>query len=557
MQWWKDIVVYQVYPKSFKDSNHDGIGDIKGVIEKLDYIKDLGVNAIWINPVYCSPMADNGYDISDFENIEPQYGTMGDMEELILEAKKRDIQIVMDLVLNHSSDKHQWFQESRSSRESSKRDWYIWKEPKDDGSAPNNWRSKFGGSAWEFDEKTGQYYLHTFAKQQPDLNWENQELRFALYKMITFWMEKGIGGFRLDAITFIKKRPDFAALPADSSDGLVNIDRAALNQDGILDFLHELKENTFDKFDIFTVAEAPGVSTEDLNKYVGDNGVFNMLFEFGHVDIEIGEEGKWYQPKDWSLVDLKKVISESQYVVNRSGWSALYLENHDLPRSINKFLGLDEHPLAAKMLATLYFCLRGTPFIFQGQELGMSNVSFPTIEDYDDIASIDQYHSAIREGYSEEEALRVIWRRSRDNSRTPMQWDTSVNGGFSDHEPWLGINPNYKVINAAQALGNSNSIHNYYQKLISLRKNNKALIHGLYELLAINDEKVWVYTRTLGQEKILVILNFTNENVSFKKPDVFQRSNVQNILISNYEESEHDSKEQFSLNPYEVRVYAF
>ncbi|MGG3572904.1 alpha-glucosidase [Bacillus gobiensis] len=553
-KWWQNSVIYQIYPKSFKDTNHDGIGDINGVIEKLDYLKELGIDVIWLNPVFCSPMDDNGYDISDYMDIAPEYGTMNDMDRLIAEAKKREISIIMDLVLNHTSDEHPWFIESRKSKDNKKRDWYIWRDPKIDGSAPNNWRSKFGGSAWEYDERSGQYYLHVFSKKQPDLNWDNPEVREALYEMIHFWLKKGIAGFRLDAITFIKKSDMMDDFPSDSSDGLSPVDIGTLNQPGLLEHLHELKKKAFNQ-DIFTVAEAPGVLARDLPDYVGDNGVFDMLFEFGHVDIDLDKDGKWYKPLDRPLSGLKKVISESQEVINQIGWSPLYIENHDLPRSINHFLGQHvDGPIPAKLLATFYMLLKGTPFIYQGQELGMTNVNFPSIEYYNDIASIGQYKQAVEEGYSEEEALKTIWRRSRDNGRTPMHWDNSNNAGFSEHEPWLSINPNYQTINVQNNLTDSNSVFHYYRQLIQLRKNNEVLLHGSYDNLMPDDKDLWTYTRSLGNEKIIVILNFSDKTVPLHLPSPIN-INETPLLIGNYSAENNEPMETNLLRPFEARVY--
>jgi glycosidase len=553
-KWWQNSIIYQIYPKSFKDTNHDGIGDINGVIEKLDYLKHLGIDVIWLNPVFRSPMDDNGYDISDYTDIAPEYGTMEDMDRLISEAKKREISIVIDLVLNHTSDEHPWFIESRKSKDSKKRDWYIWRDPKSDGSPPNNWRSKFGGSAWEYDERTNQYFLHVFSKKQPDLNWENPEVREALYEMIHFWLKKEVAGFRLDAITFIKKSHLTDDFPSDSSDGLASVDTGTLNQPGLLDHLKELKEKAFNQ-DIFTVAEAPGVLARDLPDYVGDNGVFDMLFEFGHVDMDIDKEGKWYKPLDRPLSGLKKAISESQEVINQIGWSPLYLENHDLPRSINHFLG--QHvsgPIPAKMLATFYFFLKGTPFIYQGQELGMTNVRFPSIDCYNDIASIGQYKQALEEGYSEEEALQTIWRRSRDNGRTPMHWDINKNAGFSENKAWLNVNPNYKTINADNNLNDPNSVFHYYRRLIQLRKNHEVLRYGSYENLLPDDKNLWVYSRTLETDKIIVILNFTDQTVPLNLPSTVDISNAE-LLIGNYPDEKNQTIETDPLRAYEARVY--
>ena len=553
LQWWKNIVCYQIYPKSFYDTNSDGIGDLKGVIAKLDYLKNLGINTIWLNPVYRSPMVDNGYDISDYEAIADEYGTMKDLELLIHEAKQRGISIVMDLVINHTSDEHPWFLESRTNKESPKRDWYIWRDPKDDGSPPNNWRSIFGGSAWEYDPITHQYYLHVFSKKQPDLNWENPEMRQALYKMVNFWLEKGIGGFRLDAITFIKKRKDFSDSKTSSPDGLASIAEASLNQPGILEFLQELKRQTFANYDIFTVAEAPGVPVKELPRYIGDGGVFDMLFEFDHVNIYLGNEGKWYEPVPWTLIDLKKIISDSQNMINNMGWGALYFENHDLPRSVNTFVK-DCGPMSAKMLATIYLLLRGTPFIYQGQELGMTNIARSSIAEYDDIATLDQYRSALCNGYADEMALQMVGRFSRDNARTPMQWNDSSYAGFSDHKPWLGVNSNYCEINVEKQVEDSTSVFHYYRKLIEVRKSSEVILSGTFELLLPEDPDIFAYTRTLNEKRVLVLTNFSDHNVVFHMPNELKFTTAKLLLCNSNVESDDDVR-RIALHPYEARVY--
>lgn len=552
-KWWQKSVVYQIYPKSFYDSNNDGIGDLKGVIQKLDYLKELGIDVIWLSPVYQSPMDDNGYDISDYQAIAEEFGSMEDMESLIEEANNRGIKIIMDLVVNHTSDEHQWFLESKSNVNHPKRDWYIWRDGKEEGTPPNNWRSIFGGSCWEYEEKTDQYFLHVFSKKQPDLNWENPKVRDAVYNMIKWWLDKGIGGFRVDAITFIKKQQDYTDIATNSIDGLGPISEASLNQKGIDQFLTELNEKAFSPYDILTVAEAPGVSIEDLPKYVGENGYFSMLFEFDHVDLDLTEDGKWYPLKDWTLLDFKAAISKSQNLFNEKGWGALYLENHDQPRSLNKFIKPEDiGPIPAKMLATVYFLLKGTPFIYQGQEIAMTNVKYPSIEEYNDIASIDQYHSALKEGYSIKEALEAVWRRSRDNARTPMQWNSAINGGFTKGEPWLKVNPNSNTVNVENSLINDDSVLYFYKELIRLRKDSEysdVIIYGNYQSILEENPQVIAYTRELESNKILVIVNFDGNEVNV---DVDLKAIK--VILSNYENVSTDLN-SLTLRPYEAVVY--
>lgn len=551
-KWWHNSVVYQIYPRSFYDSNGDGVGDLKGVIQKLDYLKELGIDVIWLSPVYQSPMDDNGYDISDYHAIAEEFGTMEEMEQLIEEAKKRDLKIIMDLVVNHTSDEHAWFMESKSGKNNPKRNWYIWKDGKDDGTPPNNSRSIFGGSAWEYDEETEQHYLHVFSRKQPDLNWENAEVRQAVYNMIRWWLDKGISGFRVDAITFIKKNRDFPDILADSEDGLAPIAEVSLNQEGIHAFLSELKRNTFSHYDILTVAEAPGVHPDELPKYVGEDGHFNMLFEFDHVDLDLDKEGKWYQPKEWSLWELKSAITKSQNVYNQMGWGALYLENHDQPRSLNKFIKEEDMGvIPAKMLAAFYFFLKGTPFIYQGQEIGMTNVAFPSIGDYDDIASHDQYQAAIKEGVSPEDALKAIWKRSRDNARTPMHWDDTENAGFTKGNPWLKVNSNYKDINVQNGLQDPQSLLSFYKKLIRLRKDSvysDVITYGDYQAIWEENPDVFAYIRKYENQKILVIGNFygTETRMVMDLP-------VKKVIVSNYEDLPEDFN-HLKMRPYESLV---
>ena len=552
-QWWKKSVVYQIYPKSFYDSNGDGVGDLKGVIQKLDYLKGLGIDVIWLSPVYQSPMDDNGYDISNYQAIAEEFGSMEDMDRLIIEAEKRDIKIIMDLVVNHTSDEHPWFLESKRDLHNPKRDWYIWKNGKEDGTPPNNWRSIFGGSCWEYDEQTNQYYLHVFSKKQPDLNWENPQVRNEVYKMIRWWMDKGLSGFRVDAITFIKKREDYSDIVSNSFDGLSPIADVSLNQDGIHQFLMELNEKAFSPYDILTVAEAPGVTSKELPKYVGENGYFNMLFEFDHVDLDLGKEGKWYQPNNWNLLQFKTAISTSQNIYNELGWGALYLENHDQPRSLNKFIKPDGiSTTSAKMLATVYFLLKGTPFIYQGQEIGMTNVSYESIEEYNDLASIDQYQSALKEGYSIEEALAAIWKRSRDNARTPMQWNDTRNAGFTTSDPWLKVNCNYTSINVENSIENRESIYYFYKELIRLRKSSEysdVIVFGKYQALLENHPEIIAYYREFKNKKILIIANFEDEEIKAELD-----LSVKKIILTNYKNASTNLKD-LTLRPYEAIVY--
>ena len=551
-RWWDKSVIYQVYPKSFYDSNNDGIGDIRGIIEKLDYLKDLGIDIIWLSPVYKSPMDDNGYDISDYYDIDKQFGSMEDMGSLIEEGNKRGIKIMMDLVINHTSDENAWFIESKSSRDNPKRDFYIWKDPKPDGSAPNNWRSIFGGSAWEYDENTKQYYLHVFSKKQPDLNWENEKVRKELYKMVNYWLDKGLGGFRVDAITYIKKDNTFKDLEVDDNEGLAHINGGSLNQEGIEDFLDELKENTFSKYDIITVAEAPGIPRARLKDYSGPKGFFDLLFEFGHSDLDVAEDGKWYTPKNWTLQEFKDALFKSQEVYNDLGFGALFLENHDQPRSLNKLIKEEDIGLpSAKMLATIYFLLKGIPFVYQGEEIGMTNVKYNSIEDYNDISSIDQYNSALRDGLSKEEALTAVHKRSRDNARIPMQWDDSKNAGFTDGEPWLKVNENYKEINVKNNLESEDSILKYYKKLIDLRKNSEysdVIAYGKYKDFMENDKNIFAYIREYEHKKILVLANFYGENIKVKL-----NYTVEKVLLSNCDLIDI-SKNEIALKPYEALV---
>ena len=499
-KWWKEAVAYQIYPRSFMDSNNDGIGDLQGIISKLDYLKDLGIDVIWICPVYKSPNDDNGYDISDYQDIMSDFGTMEDFNELLSEIHKRNMKIIIDLVINHTSDEHPWFIESRSSKQNPKRDWYIWREGKDN-KEPNNWESIFKGSAWEYDENTKEYYLHLFSKKQPDLNWENEDMRNEIYKMINWWLDKGIDGFRVDAISHINKEEGLVDM--DNPDNLKYVPSfdKHMNVEGIHDYLRELKENTFSKYDIMTVGEANGVKAEQATDWVGENdGKFNMLFQFEHIDL--------WNSSEFNLPNLKKVWNKWQVNLENDGWNALFIENHDITRVVSSW-GDDTRFLkeSAKALGLLYFMHKGTPFIYQGQEIGMTNVKFNDINEYDDIRSINEYNQLINQGMSPKDALEHIWNTSRDNTRTPMQWDDSLNAGFSKSNPWIHVNPNYKYINVKEQLEDDDSILNFYKKMIKIKKSSECLIYGKYNLILEDDTNIFAYERILNDEKFLVILS--------------------------------------------------
>lgn len=552
-KWWQNAIAYQIYPKSFCDSNGDGIGDIRGIISKLDYLQDLGVDVVWISPMYRSPMVDNGYDISDYYDIDPQFGTMADMDELISEADKRGIKIIMDLVINHSSDQHAWFQNALTGPDALYRDYYVFKDGKD-GRPPNNWRSQFGGSAWE-QVPDGQYYLHVFAKQQPDLNWENPKLRQELADMVNFWLEKGLGGFRVDAITYIKKKQDFADLPADADDGMGDIYHACLNQPGIGDFLTELREKTFDRFDCMTVAEAPGVPYEDLGDYISDHGYFSMIFDFSYADLDLeNSNGVWCKPTPWTVNHFRELLYQSQLAVQKEGWGAVYLENHDQPRSLTKYLPeADRQYPGITMLATLYFLLRGTPFIYQGQELGMDNCPMDSIDEFDDLSTKDQYQRGLDEGLTPEEALRLTAARSRDMARTPFQWDDTANAGFTTGTPWLKVNPAYHTVNAKAQCADAHSIHAYYKALVRLRKHSEysdIFGYGTFAPALEQYDNVVAYTRTWEGKRLLVINNYQNKEIV-----VHLEEPIQAVVLNNYE-GDAPSGQDITLKPYQSLVLA-
>lgn len=546
--WWKEAVGYQIYPRSFQDSNGDGIGDLKGIIQRLDYIKDLGIDVIWICPMYKSPNDDNGYDISDYQDIMEDFGTMEDFDALLNEVHKRDMKLIIDLVLNHTSDEHQWFIESRSSKDNPKRDWYIWRDGKD-GKEPNNWESIFSGSAWEYDEKTDQYYLHVFSTKQPDVNWENPEVREALYDTVNWWLDKGIDGFRIDAISHIKKREGFPDMPNPKNEKYVSSFDMHMNQKGIHTFLQEFKDRTYANYDVMTVGEANGVKIDEADLWVGkEQGKMDMIFQFEHLGLWDAETNP-----DLDIVELKKVLTRWQKGLEKEGWNALFIENHDKPRVVSTW-GNDEEfwYQSATSMGAMYFLMQGTPFIYQGQEIGMTNVQFDSIEDYDDVAVKNMYRIKREEGVSHEDIMAVIWASSRDNSRTPMQWNNAENAGFTNGTPWMKVNPNYTEINVEKQEQDEKSILNFYKKMISLKKENEIFTYGTYDLLLEDDKQIYAYTRTLGEEQVVVITNLS------KKEAVFETElslNSENLLLSNEEVAAHGDVTRISLKPYEARVY--
>ncbi|MGL5777245.1 glycoside hydrolase family 13 protein [Cetobacterium sp.] len=546
--WWKELIGYQIYPRSFKDSNEDGIGDLKGIIEKLDYLKDLGIDLIWVSPFFKSPNDDNGYDISDYRDILEEFGTMEDFDNLLSETHKRGMKLIIDLVINHTSDEHPWFIEARESKDSPKRDWYIWREGKDN-EEPNNWESIFKGSAWEKCEKTDEYYLHLFSKKQPDLNWENEEMRREIYNMMNWWLDKGIDGFRVDAISHIKKVDGFPDMPNPDGKKYVDSFDMHMNIDGIQKYLKELKEETFAKYDIVTVGEANGVDAENADEWVGsENGKFNMIFQFEHLKLWDYEGDTEFCPKAY-----KDVLNKWQVALENKGWNALFIENHDIPRSTSTWGNDGEYWLeSAKSFATTYFLQKGTPFIYQGQEIGMTNTVFNSLSEFQDVKSVNEGKEKLEAGMCEKTVLEILSNTSRDNARTPMQWDDSLNAGFTTGNPWLKVNSNYKNINVQNQIKDENSIYNHYKKLISLKKSSKTLIHGEFKLVLEDDKHIFAYLRELDNERYLILSNLS-ENEKKLNLSEFNIKN-EDIVLSNYKIIEKDLKE-FIVRPFESVVY--
>ncbi|MCR9004128.1 glycoside hydrolase family 13 protein [Staphylococcus epidermidis] len=514
--WWKEAVAYQVYPRSFNDSNGDGIGDLPGLIEKLDYLENLGIDVIWLSPMYPSPNDDNGYDISDYKGIMSEFGTMNDFDQLLSSIHQRGMKLILDLVVNHTSDEHPWFIESKSSKTNAKRDWYIWADPKPDGSEPNNWESIFNGSTWEFDESTKQYYFHLFSKKQPDLNWENPDVRQAVFEMMNWWFEKGIDGFRVDAITHIKKNFEAGDLPVPDGKKFAPAFDVDMNQPGIQEWLQEMKDKSLSRYDIMTVGEANGVTPNDAEEWVGEeNGKFNMIFQFEHLGL-------------WSTGDTKFDVKSYKQVLNRwqkqlenVGWNALFIENHDQPRRVSTW-GDDKNYWyeSATSHATAYFLQQGTPFIYQGQEIGMTNYPFESIESFNDVAVKTEYQIVKKEGGDVNQLLDKYKMENRDNSRTPMQWNNSINAGFTTGKPWFHVNPNYTEINVKQQLNDKFSILSYYKALIQLKKSDLIYTYGKFNMVDAENKQVFAYTRTFKNNTVLIVANLTNEvselNLSFE-----------------------------------------
>ena len=544
--WWKEAVIYQIYPRSFADSNSDGIGDLNGITAHLDYLETLGIDVIWLSPVYKSPNDDNGYDISDYRDIMDDFGTMEDFDRLLAEAHRHHIKIVMDLVVNHTSDEHAWFIESRSSKDNPHRDYYIWKEPKN-GKEPNNWGSCFGGSAWELDERTGMYYLHCFSKKQPDLNWENPKVRDEVFDMMNWWCEKGIDGFRMDVISMISKDQSYPDGPVE--DGLYgSFGPYVCNGPRVHEFLQEMNNRVLSHYDLLTVGEAAGVTIDEAKKYANSDGTeLGMVFQFEHVDLVKSPIGKWTDQKP-QLTDFRRVMNIWQYDLEGKAWNSLFLDNHDQPRVVSRF-GNDSEAyrvISAKMLATCLHMMKGTPYIYQGEELGMTNVYFDKLEDYRDIESINAFHQYVDSGIVKaEDMMRYLKEISRDNARTPMQWDDSKNAGFTDGTPWINVNPNYKEINAKAAVADPNSVFHYYQELIKLRHTLPIIGYGKFQGLLEDSETIYAYNRLLDGQVLTVTCNFTDQEQDCTLFDDLAGEE----LISNYKEHKTGK-----LQPYEARV---
>ena len=537
-KWWHSSVVYQIYPRSFKDSNGDGIGDIKGIIEKLDYLKELGIDVIWLSPVYKSPNDDNGYDISDYYDIMDEFGTMEDMDNLLKEADKRGIKILMDLVVNHTSDEHKWFVEAKKSKDNEYRDYYIWRKPVN-GKEPNELISTFSGSAWELDEASGEYYLHLFSKKQPDLNWENEKVRKEVWEMMNFWIDKGIGGFRMDVIDLVGKVPD---------------EMIKENGPKLHEYLQEMNRNSFGKHDLLTVGETWGATPEIAKLYSNPSrNELSMVFQFEHISLDkIPGKNKW-DLKELDLRDLKRVFSKWQTELDGEGWNSLFWNNHDLPRIVSRWGNDKEYRVqSAKMLGTLLHGLKGTPYIYQGEEIGMTNIKFDTIEEYNDIEIRNMYKDRIARGFTHEEIMESIYAKGRDNARTPIQWDNTENAGFTTGTPWLKVNENYRDINVENALKDKDSIFHHYKKLIEIRRNNESIIYGDYELLDPEDKNIYAYRRRFNGDNILVVCNFYEKPVEFNFKGDCNRN--PEILISNYKDSSIEIR-NLKLRPYEAVMY--
>ena len=550
-RWWKESVVYQIYPRSFCDSNGDGIGDLNGITGKLDYLKELGIDVIWLSPVYKSPNDDNGYDISDYQAIMDEFGTMEDFDRMLATAHEKGIKIMMDLVVNHTSDEHKWFIESRKSTDNPYRDYYIWRPAKEDGSLPNNWGSCFSGPAWEYDKTTDMYFLHLFSKKQPDLNWDNPAVRQDVFDMMNWWLKKGVDGFRMDVIRLISKEP---GLP-DKETGINGYATFNVSANGphVHEYLQEMRQKALNNADTITVGECSGVTLEEAKKYArSDEKELNMVFQFEHMDVDSDEKaGKWTTRK-MELRNLKKILTRWQKGLQDIAWNSLYWENHDQPRSVSRFGNdSDEYrEISAKMLATCIHMMQGTPYVYQGEELGMTNCPFNTLDNFRDLESINAFHELTEQGkMTEEDMMAAIGYKGRDNARTPMQWDDSAYAGFSTTNPWIMVNPNYTKINAKDQVNREDSVFKYYQKLIKLRHESELIVYGTYDLILDDDKDIYAYIRTLGDEKLIVYCNFSENTREVELPEEFVNKKV---LISNYSDAKANQK--ITLRPYEAIV---
>lgn len=550
-RWWKESVVYQIYPRSFCDSNGDGIGDLNGITGKLDYLKELGIDVIWLSPVYKSPNDDNGYDISDYQAIMDEFGTMEDFDRMLATAHEKGIKIMMDLVVNHTSDEHKWFIESRKSTDNPYRDYYIWRPAKEDGSLPNNWGSCFSGPAWEYDKTTDMYFLHLFSKKQPDLNWDNPAVRQDVFDMMNWWLKKGVDGFRMDVISLISKEP---GLP-DKETGINGYATFNVSANGphVHEYLQEMRQKALNNADTITVGECSGVTLEEAKKYArSDEKELNMVFQFEHMDVDSDEKsGKWTTRK-MDLRDLKNILTRWQKGLQDIAWNSLYWENHDQPRSVSRFGNdSDEYrEISAKMLATCIHMMQGTPYVYQGEELGMTNCPFNTLDNFRDLESINAFHELTEQGkMTEEDMMAAIGYKGRDNARTPMQWDDSAYAGFSTATPWIMVNPNYTKINARDQVNREDSVFKYYQKLIKLRHESELIVYGTYDLILDDDKDIYAYIRTLGDEKLIVYCNFSENTRKVEIPEEFVSKKV---LISNYSDAKANPK--ITLRPYEAIV---
>ncbi|WP_028975717.1 glycoside hydrolase family 13 protein [Sporolactobacillus terrae] len=554
--WWKESVVYQIYPRSFKDSNGDGIGDLPGILSKLDYLKALGIDVVWLSPVYQSPNDDNGYDISNYREIMDDFGTLEDWEKLLQGMHERGIRLVMDLVVNHTSDEHAYFVESRKSKDNPYRDYYIWRPPLN-GKQPTDWTSAFSGSAWAYDERTGEYYLHLFSKKQPDLNWENPKVRNSIFEMMKFWLDKGVDGFRMDVINMISKT-EFLAPYDEFVNGTAKNKAYQPNGPRVHDYLQEMNRTVLSKYDIMTVGECPGVTPEIAQRYTDtDRKELNMVFQFEHMGLDHQEGKEKWDLKPLNLLDLKENLSKWQKALHEKGWNSLYWNNHDQPRVVSRFGNDGEYRAeSAKMLGTLLHMMQGTPYIYQGEEIGMTNVRFPAIDDYRDIETLNMYQERVHEqGADPADVMQSIYAKSRDNARTPMQWDDSEQAGFTSGTPWIAVNPNYPSINVKQALEDKQSIFYYYKKLIALRKKYEIVVYGDYALILPEHPHVFAYQRTLNGQTLLVLCNFYENKETVTLPE-FSKYSTEQLLISNYPDAGASGlTETLELKPYEAKVY--